>query len=141
MQLFISWIVGAPFVAGLFYARHRMGHARFMNVFRRVAALWFVSLGSLAVIASFVWIAWPGFSPDEAPAPIWGKVTYGVLFALVVAFGVHWMRVPTYRPDLGDTMRLMGTEPWPEELARRQGRSWWTGDPRPENAAASRQQW
>jgi len=28
-------------------------------------------------------------------------------------------------------MRLMSNEPWSEELERRRGRSWWTGDPRP----------
>ena len=111
-----------------------MGHPRFLNVLRRVAALWFISLGTLAGLASFGWIVWPGLFPDEAPIPIWGKFASGFLCALVVAFGVHWVRVPTYRHDLGDTMRLMDTKPWPEELARRQGRSWWTGDPRPENA-------
>ena len=111
-----------------------MGHARYMNVLRRVAGLWFVSLGSLAVLATIVWIVWPGLAPDEPSAPTWGKIAEGVLFALVVVLGIHWMRVPTYRPDLGDTMRFMGTEPWTEELARRQGRSWWTGDPRPKTA-------
>jgi hypothetical protein len=134
MQRFVFWVISAAFIASFLYASYRMGHARFMNVFRRVAALWFVSLGSLAVIVSLAWIVWPGLFPDEPPAPVWGQLTYALLFGLVVAFGVHWMRAPTYRPDLGDTMRLMGTEPWPEELARRHGRSWWTGDPRPENA-------
>lgn len=111
-----------------------MGHARFLNVLRRVAALGFVSLGSLAVIVSLAWIVLPGLFPDVPRAPVWGQLIYALLFGFLVALGIHWMRVPTYRPDLGDTMRLVGTEPWPEELARRHGRSWWTGDPRPENA-------
>ena len=82
------------------------------------------------MIVSVAWIVSPGLFPDEPPAPAWGKVIYAVLFGAVAAFGVHWLRAPTYRPDLGDTMRLMSTEPWADELARRQGRSWWTGDPR-----------
>jgi hypothetical protein len=129
MQRFVVSVFGPAIILGLFYASSRMGHARFMNVFRRVVAIWFVSLGSLAVITSIVWIGWPGLFPDEPPAPVWGKVVYAALFGAVAAFGVLLMCAPTYRPDLGDTMRLMGTEPWREELARRQGRRWWTGDP------------
>ena len=134
MQRFVFWVVGFAFVVSFSYASYRMGHARFLNVLKRVVALGFVSLGSLAVILSLASIVWPGLFPDEPPAPRWGQLIYALVFGLGAAFGVHLMHGPTYRPDLGDTMRLMSTEPWPEELARRKGRSWWTGDPQPESA-------
>ena len=130
MQRFAGWLFSLAFVFAFFYTRFRMGHARFLNLFRRVAAIWFASLGTLAVIVELAWIAWPRLFAYEPPAPAAAKVAYSILFAAVAGFGVYLMRTPSYRPDLGDTMRLMGTEPWSEELTRRQNRSWWTGDPR-----------
>jgi hypothetical protein len=130
MQRFAGWFVGFAVISGFLYARFRMGHARFLNFFRRVAAIWFVSLGTLAAIVELTWAEWPRLFPDEPSAPASVKVVYSIVFGAVAVFGVYLMRTPTYRPDLGDTMRLMSTRPWSEELARRQGRSWWTGDPR-----------
>jgi len=122
---------GMAFLAAMVTLRWRMGAFRFINAFRRFVAIGFASLGTLAVIISLVWIGWPEVFSDEPPAPLWGKVAYVFLFGLGAAFGVYLMRAPTYRPDLGDTMRLMSNEPWSQELERRRGRSWWTGDPRP----------
>jgi hypothetical protein len=102
-----------------------------IDSFRRVVAIGFVSLGTLGFIVSLVWTGWPEVFRDEPPAPLFGKFVSQVLFVLAAGLGVYLVRAPTYRPDLGDTMRLMSNEPWSEELVRRRGRSWWTGDPRP----------
>jgi hypothetical protein len=101
-----------------------------MNVLRRFAALWFVSLGSIAVVATVAGAIVPDLFPDERITLSYILTTI-VASGLFIALGIRWLRAPTYRPDLGDTMRIMSTEPWLEELARRQGRNWWTGDPQP----------
>ena len=131
MRLVQELIVSVAFVAVWFVVRGKMGAVRFGNAFRRVVAIGFVSLGTLGFIVSLVWTGWPEVFRDEPPAPLFGKFVSQVLFVLAAGLGVYLVRAPTYRPDLGDTMRLMSNEPWSEELVRRRGRSWWTGDPRP----------
>jgi hypothetical protein len=108
----------------------KMGHARFMNAFRRFAALWFIVLGSLAVFGTVAFAIWPD-SFEETPMSAGAELAMATIFGLVVALGVWLIRRPSYRPDLGDTMRFMSTEPWADELVRRQNRTWWTGDPKP----------
>jgi predicted membrane channel-forming protein YqfA (hemolysin III family) len=131
MRVVQELIVSVAFVAVWFTVRWKMGTFRFGNAFRRVVAIGFISLGTLGVIVCLVWTGWPEVFRDEPPAPLFGKFVSQVLFVLAAGFGVYLVRAPTYRPDLGDTMRLMSNEPWSEELVRRKGRSWWTGDPRP----------
>lgn len=131
MPLLQELIVSVAFLVVWFAVRRKMGAFRFGNAFRRVVAIGFISLGTLGFIVSFVWTSWPEVFRDEPPAPLFGKFVTQVLFVLAAGLGVYLVRAPTYRPDLGDTMRLMSNEPWSEELVRRRGRSWWTGDPRP----------
>jgi uncharacterized membrane protein YqjE len=130
MRLVQELIVSLAFIAVWFAARWKMGSFRFGNAFRRGVAIGFASLGTLGFIVSLVWTFWPQAFRDEPPAPLFGKFVSQVLFVLAAGLGVYLVRMPTYRPDLGDTMRLMSNEPWSEELLRRRGRSWWTGDPR-----------
>jgi hypothetical protein len=130
MRFLPELFFGVAFIAASVALRRRMGAFRFINAFRRFVAIGFASLGTLAVIISLVWIGWPEVFSDEPAAPLWGKVAYAFLFGLAATLGVYLMLAPTYRPDLGDTMRLMSNEPWSQELERRRGRSWWTGDPR-----------
>ena len=124
----LNLALGILFVGSLFLVRRKMGPFRFMNALRRVVGLWFVSLGSLAVIVTVAASIWPDAFGEAVP---FNRVLVSVLaFGFAVVLGIWFLRAPTYRPDLGDTMRLMSTEPWPEELERRKGRTWWTGDPR-----------
>jgi hypothetical protein len=124
----INLTIGAVLFLSMLVVSAKMGHARFMNALHRFLALWCVSLGSIAVLATVASAIWPDIS-DERPTSI-GVLTTVSLFGLVLAFGVWLIRRPSYRPDLGDTMRFMSTEPWADELARRQNRTWWTGDPK-----------
>jgi hypothetical protein len=129
MTSFINLTIGAALFLSMLVVSARMGHARFMNALRRFGALWCVSLGSIAVLGTVASAIWPDVF-EEAQTSISAFTTVSI-FALVLAFGVWLIRTPSYRPDLGDTMRFMSTEPWADELARRQNRTWWTGDPRP----------
>lgn len=126
----LNLTIGAALFLSMLVVSAKMGHARFMNAFRRFAALWFVSLASIAVLGTVARAIWPN-SFDEPPPSISAALALVSIFSLVLAFGVWLIRAPSYRPDLGDTMRLMSTEPWADELARRQNRTWWTGDPKP----------
>jgi hypothetical protein len=130
VRLLRELLFTVAFVVVWFSARKKMGTFRFYNAFRRVVAIGFVSLGTLGFIVSLVWTIWPQVFRDEPLAPLFGKFVSQVLFVLAAGLGMYLVRAPTYRPDLGDTMRLMSNEPWSEELERRRGRSWWTGDPR-----------
>jgi hypothetical protein len=109
----------------------------FYNVLRRAIALWFVSLGSVAVVATVVWVIWPQIYTAE-PTTIWGKLATIVAFSLAIVWGIVWMRMPTYRPDMGDTLWIMNASSWAEQRARRQDRSWWTGNPREAAQSAKR---
>jgi hypothetical protein len=137
MDWFVLWILRLAIVFGMFILSVKMGHARFMNAFRRFAAFWFVCLGTFAIVGTIASILWPRFF-DQPRTSIGSLIALVIVFGLVVAVGARMLRMPTYRPDLGDTMRLMSNEPWPEELARRQGRSLWTGDPLPTSAMPQR---
>jgi hypothetical protein len=130
MDWFVSWILIPAIPLSFLILSFKMGHTRFMNAFRRFAAYWFVCLGTLAVVGTIAAIVWPS-SVEESQASIGTQLSIIIVFGLVVVVGLLMLRMPSYRPDLGDTMRFMSTEPWSEELARRQGRSPWTGDPRP----------
>jgi hypothetical protein len=130
MDWFVNWILIPAIHVSFFILSLKMGHARFMNAFRPFAAYWFVCLGTLAVVGTIAVIAWPS-SVEESEAPIGTQLLIIIVFGLVVVVGLLMLRMPTYRPDLGDAMRFMSTKPWSEELARRRGRSPWTGDPRP----------
>jgi hypothetical protein len=130
MDWFVSWILAPAILLSMPLLSFKMGHARFMNAFRRFAAYWFVCLGTIAVVGTIAVIVRPS-SVEGSEASTGAQLSIIVVFGLVVVVGLLMLRMPTYRPDLGDTMRFMSTEPWPEELARRQGRSPWTGDPRP----------
>jgi hypothetical protein len=130
MVSLLNLTIGAAMFLSMLVLSAKIGHARFMNAARRFAALWFISLGSLAFVGTVASTIWPdAFAP--APRSTSGDVGLIVISGLVVAFGIWLIRTPSYRPDLGDTMRLMSTEPWAEELARRGNRAWWTGDPKP----------
>jgi hypothetical protein len=130
MDWFVSWILTPAMLLSMPLLSFKMGHARFMNAFRRFAAYWFVCLGTIAVVGTIAVIVWPS-AVEESEASIGTLLSIIIVFGLVVVVGLLMLRMPAYRPDLGDTMRFMSTEPWPEELARRRGRSPWTGDPRP----------
>jgi hypothetical protein len=123
-----SVVVGILFVGSFFFLLRKMGHARFTNLLRRVAGLWFVSLGTLAILVEIVGTIWPAAFDEKTPTS--GVIVLVGVFAVAIAIGVWLLRAPSYRPDLGDTMRLLSTEPWPEELQRRKNRTWWTGDPK-----------
>jgi len=124
-----SIVAAIAFVAAIIYARSRLGYFRFSNVLRRVVGLCFVSFPVVGILVTIVGIVWPGAFDAEvtSSSQLVGLVMF---FAPFVAVGIWVLRSPTYRPDLGDTMRLVSTDPWSEELARRQNRSWWTGDPK-----------
>src|SRR3954468_8751857 len=129
MDWFVAWKILSPaIVISIFALSKKMGRFRFLNALRRFAAFWFVCLGTLAVVTTIASIIWPGFF-DGPRTSTGGSIGLIIVFALVMIVGLRMLHMPTYRPDLGDTMRLMSNEPWPEELARRQGRSPWTGDP------------
>lgn len=130
MRILQELISSVAFIVVWFAVRWKMGAFRFGNAFRRVVAIGFVSLGTLVAVVSLVSIGWPEVFSDEPPVPLLGQFVFRVLFVLVGGLGVYLLRTPTYRPDLGDTMRLMSNAPWSEELERRRGRSWWTGNPR-----------
>ena len=106
------------------------------NIVRRVEALWCLCLGAIAAVASVLWIVRPGTLPSDPSIPIWGRVGLMILFVLVAVLGVTGLRAPTYRPDLGDA-KVKNTDSWKGELARRAGRSWWTGEPRSQPNQAS----
>jgi hypothetical protein len=126
----LNLAIGTVLFLSILIVSAKMGHARFMNALRRFGALWCVSLGSIAVLGTIASAIWPD-SFGESPPSISAALAIVSIFALVLAFGAWLIRTPSYRPDLGDTMRLMSTEPWADELARRQNRTWWTGDPKP----------
>ena len=128
MTSFINLTIGTALFLSMLVVSAKMGHARFMNALLRVLALWCVSLGSIAVLGTLASAIWP--DSFEEPQTSISVLTLVSIFGLVLAFGVWLIRTPSYRPDLGDTMRLMSTEPWADELARRQNRTWWTGDPK-----------
>ena len=130
MTSFINLTLGVALAVSMLLLSFKMGHARFMNAFRRVGALWCIILGNLAVLGTVAGAIWPDIVGEE-PMSTSAELATITIFGLVVAFGVWLIRRPSYRPDLGDTMRFMSTEPWADELARRQNRTWWTGDPKP----------
>jgi hypothetical protein len=121
-----------------FQTRLRRIKPAYSNIVRRVEALWCLCLGTIAVVGSVLWIVRPGTLPSDPSIPIWGRVGLMILFALVAILGARGLRAPTYRPDLGDTMRVKNTDSWKGELSRRADRSWWTGEPRshPNQASA-----
>src|ERR1700730_6280955 len=127
MDSFVSWILIPAIPLSFLILSFRMGHARFMNAFRRFAAYWFVCLGTLAVVGTIAAIVWPS-SVEESPASIGTQISIMIVFGLVAVVGLLMLRMPTYRPDLGDRMRFLSPIPWTDELARRQGRNPWTGD-------------
>lgn len=100
----------------------------FYNISRRVVGLWFVSLGSIAVVVGAAWILWPQID-TAAPDTILVKLAVIVAFSLAIGWGVLLLRMPTYRPDLGDKWWIMSSA-WAEQLPTRQDRNWWTGNPR-----------
>jgi putative Mn2+ efflux pump MntP len=108
----------------------KRGRFRYRHAVRRFAALWFVVFGTLAVLATVAGAIWPDLA-GTTPVSTSAELAIVSVFGLVLAFGIWLIRAPSYRPDLGDTMRFMSTESWADELARRQNRTWWTGDPKP----------
>jgi hypothetical protein len=133
MDWLITWVLGPGIVLSMFVLSRKMGRFRFRNAFKRFAAYWFICLGTLGAVGSIASIIWPDFFDDSRTSTA-GLIAIIIVFSLAVVVGARMLRMPTFRPDLGDTMRLMSNEPWPEELARRQGRSPWTGDPLPRSA-------
>src|SRR3954447_15229057 len=103
MASFINLTIGAAVLVSMLVLSSKVGRARFMNGLRRFAGLWFVSLGSLAFLATLASTIWPNAFPDDRHRPISGDVTLLVISSLVVAFGIWLIRTPSYRPDLGDT--------------------------------------
>ena len=71
----------------------------------------------------------PGTLPSNPSTPMWERAAITILFVLVIALGVRGLRLPTYRPDLGDTASVIRTDSSSEELVRRKDRNWWTGEP------------
>jgi hypothetical protein len=104
------------------------GYWVFHNVFRRLIGLWFVTLGSLAVIVVAVWLIWPQLD-TTTHVTIAEKVAGIGAFSLAIVWGVFLLRLPTYRPDLGDKPWLMSSA-WAEQLPSRRDRNWWTGSPK-----------
>lgn len=129
MRLFLIAAI-ASLLFSAFQTRLRTTHPRQFNVVRRVGALSCACLGIYAVIASVLWMVRPGTLPSDPSIPTCERAAITVLFVVVIALGVRGLRLPTYRPDLGDTARVMRTDSASEELVRRKDRNWWTGAPR-----------
>jgi hypothetical protein len=68
MDWFVSWILTPAIFLSMPLLSFKMGHARFMNAFRRFAAYWFACLGTIAVVGTIAVIVWPS-SVEESQAP------------------------------------------------------------------------
>jgi len=129
MRLFLIAAI-ACLLFSAFQTRLRATHPPYFNIVRRVGALWCVCLGTIAVIAGVLWMVRPGMLPSNLSTPMWERAAITILFVIVIALGVKGLRLPTYRPDLGDTASVIRTDSSREESARRKDRKWWTGEPR-----------
>ncbi|HZE09139.1 MAG TPA: hypothetical protein VE110_10345 [Gemmatimonadaceae bacterium] len=120
-------------VSGLFSVASgiwRKRAAASYNVFRRIGAIYSVGLGTILLALTAVSTVQPGIFHTNPSLGIGQRLAVAAIFAFVLAIGVDGLRSPTYRPDLGDTMRgRKSKEAWYQELARRNSRNWWTGEP------------
>jgi hypothetical protein len=82
-----GWLFSLAFIAGFFYVRFRLGHARFLNLLRRVGEVWFLAIGSLGAIVELVWAVWPELFPNEQPTPVSTKLATAAVFAAAAAAG------------------------------------------------------
>jgi hypothetical protein len=129
ISLFLIAVVALVLISAL-ETSLRARHPAYFNIWRRLVALWCVCLGTIAVIGGILWMVRPGTLPSDLSTPMWERAAITILFVLVVALGVRGLRLPTYRPDLGDAASIMRAEPSSAEAMSRRTRNWWTGDPR-----------
>jgi hypothetical protein len=129
MRLFLTAALATAFYSA-FQRRLRNAHPRQFNVLRRASDLLCVCIGMYVVIAGILWMVRPGTLPGDPSIPMWERAAITALCVLIPAIGVRGLRLPTYRPDLGDTAEVIRADPSSEESKNRWERNWWTGEPR-----------